>query len=202
MGGTCAVDLATMHPDMFSSLVDIAGDFAPNSGSKAQTIDRLFGGDAAAYASFDPATVINKHGPYQGISAWFAISGIRRAPRRRRRPSTSGRPASVGADANPNPGDPDLRGQHPCALGSANGINCAVVAQPGKHDWPFAARVFTASLPWLAGQIGTPGVTPRAPARAARGPARAGDDRRLGRSTAAASRRAVTRRARRLPGVR
>jgi hypothetical protein len=45
-----------------------------------------------------------------------------------------------------------------CKLGSANGIASAVVAHPGRHDWPLAADVFTASLPWLAGQIGTPGV--------------------------------------------
>ena len=32
-----------------------------------------------------------------------------------------------------------------------------MVAQPGKHDWPFAARVFAAALPWLAGAINTPG---------------------------------------------
>ena len=51
--------------------------------------------------------------------------------------------------------------------GSGAGISCAVIAQAGKHDWPFAARVFAASLPWLAGAIGTPGdpVVPlRAPA--------------------------------------
>ena len=47
-----------------------------------------------------------------------------------------------------------------CALGSANGITCAVVAQPGKHDWPFASHAFAAALPWLAGQIRTPGVPP------------------------------------------
>ena len=45
-----------------------------------------------------------------------------------------------------------------CALGAANGIQCAVVAQPGKHDWPFAARVFATALPWLAGALHTPGV--------------------------------------------
>ena len=78
MGGTCAVDLAIMHPDMFSAFEDIIGDFAPNSGTKTQTIQRLFGGDAAAYAAFDPATVIARHGPYQGISGWFAISATRR----------------------------------------------------------------------------------------------------------------------------
>jgi hypothetical protein len=32
------------------------------------------------------------------------------------------------------------------------------MAQPGKHDWPFAARAFAAALPWMAGQLGTPGV--------------------------------------------
>lgn len=162
MGGTCAVDLATMHPDMFSSLVDIAGDFAPNSGSKTQTIDRLFGGDAAAYASFVPATVITKHGPYQGISAWFAISGNPSSTPTAPQAVNVGATGVGGRDANPNPGDQTSAANTLCALGSANGINCAVVAQPGKHDWPFAARVFTASLPWLAGQIGTPGVTPRA----------------------------------------
>lgn len=54
-----------------------------------------------------------------------------------------------------------------CGLGGGAGIACAVIAQPGKHDWPFAARVFAASLPWLAGAVGTPGdpVVPlRAPA--------------------------------------
>ena len=55
MGGTCAVDLTVMHPDMFSAFVDIAGDLGPNSGNKAQTIDRLFGGNTAAWAAFDPS---------------------------------------------------------------------------------------------------------------------------------------------------
>ena len=32
MGGTCAVDLTVMHPDMFSAFEDIAGDLGPNSG--------------------------------------------------------------------------------------------------------------------------------------------------------------------------
>ena len=44
MGGTCAVDLTVMHPDMFSAFEDIAGDLGPNSGTKAQTIASLFGG--------------------------------------------------------------------------------------------------------------------------------------------------------------
>jgi hypothetical protein len=33
-----------------------------------------------------------------------------------------------------------------------------VLTRPGKHDWPFAAQAFAPALPWLAGQLGTPGV--------------------------------------------
>jgi S-formylglutathione hydrolase FrmB len=134
MGGTCAVDLAVMHPDMFSAFEDIAGDLSPNSGNKAQTIDRLFGGNAAAYASVDPATVITRHGAYTGVTGWFDIN--------------------VAANAN----DQTAAANSLCALGSANGIKCAVVTQPGKHDWPFAAHAFAAALPWMASHIGTPGV--------------------------------------------
>ena len=157
MGGTCAVNLTTMHPELFSSFVDIAGDAAPNSGTKAQTISRLFGGDAAAYAAWDPVHVITEHGPYQGISAWFAINA-----------NTGNLPRNVPAGnvtaplayhaGTGRPSDQTTAANTLCALGAANGIQCAVVAQPGKHDWPFAARVFATALPWLAGALHTPGV--------------------------------------------
>ena len=145
MGGTCAVDLTVKHPDMFSAFEDIAGDLGPNSGTKAQTIARLFGGNADAWAAFDPTTVITRHGPYTGVAGWFDIS----------------------ADAASNGNDQAAAANSLCALGTANGIKCAVVARPGKHDWPFASHAFAAALPWLASQLGTPGV----PAVAMPGPA-------------------------------
>jgi S-formylglutathione hydrolase FrmB len=145
MGGTCAVDLTVMHPDMFSAFVDIAGDLTPNSGNKGQTIARLFGGNAAAWAAFDPTTVISRHGPYAGVAGWFDING-----------TPSAQPHVVNSAANPN--DQTAAANSLCAIGSANGIKCAVVMQPGKHDWPFAAHAFAAGLPWLAGQLGTPGL--------------------------------------------
>jgi S-formylglutathione hydrolase FrmB len=146
MGGTCAVDLTVMHPDMFSAFEDIAGDLTPNSGNKAQTIQRLFGGNAAAYAAFDPTTVIIRHGPYAGVAGWFDINGTSSA-----QPHVVNAPASVS--------DQTAAANSLCATGSANGIKCAVVTQPGKHDWPFAARAFAAGLPWLASQLGTPGLS-------------------------------------------
>jgi S-formylglutathione hydrolase FrmB len=143
MGGTCAVDLAVMHPDMFAAFEDIAGDIGPNSGNKQQTIARLFGGNANAWAAFDPTTVITKHGPYTGVAGWFDVNGSA---------------AAVQHATNKN--DQAGAANALCALGSANGIDCAVVSQPGKHDWPFASYAFSAALPWLASQIGTPDVPP------------------------------------------
>ncbi|MCT7659961.1 alpha/beta hydrolase [Mycobacterium deserti] len=131
MGGTCAVDLAAMHPDMFSVFDDIAGDLSPNSGTRAQTIDRLFGGNAAAYAAFDPTTVMTRHGRYTGVTGRFDIN--------------SQAPATQNSAANSL-----------CALGTANGVSCTVVVSPGKHDWPYAAHAFATALPWMAAQLETP----------------------------------------------
>jgi S-formylglutathione hydrolase FrmB len=157
MGGTCAVDLTVMHPELFTSFVDIAGDLSPVAGNKEQTIARLFGGDQAAWAGFDPTTVINKHGPYTGVSGWFAISNSppMQYPGYKPNPDAIG---LGGRDGGGNPGDQTEAANSLCALGRANGIDCTIVASPGKHDWPFAAATFNASLPWLAGQLGTPNV--------------------------------------------
>lgn len=158
MGGTCAVDLAVMHPELFSAFVDIAGDRSPNVGPKDQTIAKLFGGDRAAWAAFDPLTVIARHGRYTGLSGWFDVPG-------------SSEPRNVAEEANPtgsapstdpaaNPEGQDAAANALCAAASANGITCAVVSQPGKHDWPFAAGAFEAALPWLASTLGTPAAEP------------------------------------------
>ena len=150
MGGTCAVDLTVMHPDMFSVFVDIAGDLGPNSGNKAQTIARLFGGNANAWAAFDPTTVIKRHGPYRDVAGWFAINGTT--------PANVMNAGNSGIEHGRGTSNAQASAAYSlCGLGGAHGIDCAVVSQPGRHDWPFAARAFAAALPWLAGRLGTPG---------------------------------------------
>ena len=157
MGGTCAVNLTVMHPDMFSAFVDIAGDRNPNVGTKEQTITRLFGGNPTAWAAYDPATTITQHGRYTGVSGWFDV------------PASSG-PRNLAEAANPslvtstdpvaNPEGQDAAANSLCNVAAANGISCAVFSQPGNHDWPFAAQAFAASLPWLAAALGTPAAEP------------------------------------------
>lgn len=144
-GGTCAIDLAVMHPEVFGSFVDIAGDPGPNSGNKEQTIARLFGGDAAKWRAFDPATVMTKHPAYQNLSGIFVTSGAR---------------ADERGSFVPTPNPENDAADSLCALGAARGIHCTVVSEPGRHDWPFAGRAFAATLSWLASKVGTPGVAP------------------------------------------
>lgn len=148
MGGTCAVDLTLMHPDMFRSFVDIAGDLRPNTGNKAQTINRLFGGDADAWAAYDPITIMARHGRYADVTAWFEV------------PTAQG--GGTTRDPTVNPEAQDVAATTLCDAARVQAIACSVQTAPGRHDWVFAANAFASALPWLAGQLHTPGVD-RAP---------------------------------------
>jgi S-formylglutathione hydrolase FrmB len=157
MGGTCAVDLTVMHPDVFSTFVDIAGDVRPNVGSKEQTIARLFNGNQAGWTDYDPTTVMNRHGRYSGVSGWFDVP----APSGPHRLAQAAGPAgAITPDPVANPEGQDAAADSLCNVAATNGINCAVVTQAGRHDWPFAAQAFGAALPWLASALGTPSVEP------------------------------------------
>jgi S-formylglutathione hydrolase FrmB len=158
MGGTCAVDLTVMHPELFSSFVDIAGNMGPDAGTKAQTIVRLFGGSADEWEAFDPATVITRHGRYDDVSGWFDISSDNVPKRYHSLSVDDGAVGLGGQDHIGYSNDQTAAAERLCKLGRANGIDCAIVTQPGKHDWPFASRAFAGALPWLAGQLDTPGV--------------------------------------------
>lgn len=127
-GGTCALDLAVMHPDRFGTFDDISGDRAPNVGSKAQTIARLFGGDAAAYDAFDPAVVLARHGRYADLSGRFDVGATGPVAQR-----------TAAADL--------------CADAERVAVRCAVRTSPGGHNWQFAARTFDAELDWLTGRL-------------------------------------------------
>ncbi|MFN8071942.1 MAG: alpha/beta hydrolase-fold protein [Mycobacterium sp.] len=156
-GGTCALVLTVKYPELFSAFVDIDGQVGPNAGTRQQTLQRLFGGDAQAWAAFDPKTVMGEHGTYRGISAWFGVSEPATAVYR----AGAANPGDVQVPPEPRPTANDelvAVAQYLCALSSSLGIECAVVPQPGKHDFPSAVNIFASALPWLAGKLKTPGV--------------------------------------------
>ena len=157
-GGTCALTLAVMHPELFGAFVDIDGQLGPNAGTKQQTIARLFGGDADAWAAFDPRTVIGNHGLYHGMSAWFSASDATAAVYRA--PADTERPAAGAPTQTPTSEDHAGIANELCRVASVDGIECAVVPNPGNHDFSSAATGFAQALPWLAGKLGAPSVPP------------------------------------------
>ena len=161
MGGACAIDLTVMHPDLFSTFEDIAGDRGPGSGTKQQTIDRLYGGNAAQWDAFDPRTVMARHGPYAGVSGWFEDTTT---------PPNDLSRSLLGAFKNqPRPVAPLGYGGHDewrddetgaaqdlCAAATAVKISCSVHTLVSFHTWSFASRAFSDALPWIAAQVHTP----------------------------------------------
>ena len=156
MGGTCAIDLTVMHPDMFSTFDDIGGDRGPNSGTKQQTINRLYGGDAAAWAAFDPRTVMAKHGPYVGVAGYFDDSQEPADDKTKNLPDRpQQRDAPVGFGGHDDDDEFREKGALPdlCAAAVAVDIGCSLRVYPGYHTWQFAARAFSNALPWLAQRV-------------------------------------------------
>jgi S-formylglutathione hydrolase FrmB len=179
MGGTCAVDLAVMHPELVDSFDDIAGDAGPEVGTKQQTIDRLYGGDAAAWARYDPATVLATHAPYADTAGRFDDSsdagrGFGGRPpgagpgRPGGRPPGQRPPGGYGGGG-PNAGIggrggggatgqelPEARAL--CAQARTRAIACTVDTQPGRHSWQFASTAFSDVLPWMSARVEAPGT--------------------------------------------
>jgi S-formylglutathione hydrolase FrmB len=173
-GGTCAVDLAVMHPELFGTFEDIAGDLGPNTGDRAATVAKLYGGSAAQWARFDPATVITTHAPYRDTAGWFVNStdtgwGAHTRPRRRAGPPAGARHArnpaagpstSTGLGGHPDGADPPgaeaLAARTLCAAAGAKGVQCTLHTLSGRHSWQFASAAFSDALPWLTARLDNP----------------------------------------------
>jgi hypothetical protein len=150
--------LAVTHPELFNAIVDLDGQLGPNAGKKQQTIARLFGGDADAWAAFDPRTVVQAHSHYSTLAAWIGVSAP--IPTTHRQGAGGAPQYDSSSDWDTYSEDHSKTGNQLCELLSGHGIECSVMGYPGGHDFPSAAAGFSAALPWLAGRLGTPGVHP------------------------------------------
>jgi len=148
--------LAVSHPEVFSAFVDLDGQLGPNAGTKKQTIARLFGGDAEAWAAFDPKTLVQARRHYDDMAAWVGVSD--QVPTVHRGAGEGSTQSDSLSDWNTYSEDHEKTANQLCELLSAHGIECSVVGYPGGHDFPSAANGFKDALPWLAGRLDTPGV--------------------------------------------
>jgi S-formylglutathione hydrolase FrmB len=160
-GGTCAIDLAVVHPELFTTFEDIGGDRGPNSGTKEQTIERLYGGNRAAWDAYDPRTVMAKHGPYAGVAGYFDDSQEPADDKTKNLPDhPQDRPVPVGYGGYGDEKAFREKGALPdlCAAAVAVNIGCTLRVYPGYHTWQFGARAFSDALPWIAQRVHTLGV--------------------------------------------
>jgi enterochelin esterase-like enzyme len=57
-GGTCSLQLAVRDPELYPTFVDISGQREPTLGSRSETVQAAFGGDAAAFAKVNPLDIL------------------------------------------------------------------------------------------------------------------------------------------------
>lgn len=71
-GGTCAIQMATRHPDLYPSFVDVSGESEPAiSSDRTQTVQTAFGGNTAAFDALTPLTLLSQR-TYPGVWGYFA----------------------------------------------------------------------------------------------------------------------------------
>ncbi|WP_219151417.1 alpha/beta hydrolase family protein [Amycolatopsis sp. TNS106] len=126
-GGTCALQLALRKPAVFPTFVDISGQDEPTLGSRARTVDEIFGGDEQAFRRFNPVDLLTTHS-YPGSAGVFSV----------------GRSDSVFL--------PQQKRVFEAA--QRNGIKVTWRETPGAHNWQAWSAGLSDSLAWLAGRMG------------------------------------------------
>jgi S-formylglutathione hydrolase FrmB len=126
-GGTCALQLATNHPDVYPTFLDISGSAEPTLGDRIRTLTETFGGDQAAFIRVNPLDLL----------------------RDRRYPSSA---AGIVVGVADKDTQPDAQRVH--AATSAAGMTSHYSEVPGSHDWRAFSAALVRELPWLAQRIG------------------------------------------------
>jgi S-formylglutathione hydrolase FrmB len=126
-GGTCALQLATAHPGLFSTFFDASGQEGPTLGSRRQTVAATFKGDNAAFQAVDPLAELARN-RYPDSAGYFV----------------------VGAD------DHYFRAQQRVVVRAAraSGMTTVAVESPGQHDFRLWGPALSTALPWLTHRMG------------------------------------------------
>jgi S-formylglutathione hydrolase FrmB len=126
-GGTCALQLALRHPQVYPTFVDSAGQAEPTLGSRRKTVTDVFGGDEAAFRRINPTDLLAST-KYPGSAGVIAVGSADREylPQQREMLDACKR----------------------------NGLNVTWYEVSGNHNWQGWAGGLEASLAWLGGRVG------------------------------------------------
>ncbi|AEV87651.1 hypothetical protein ACWT_6639 [Actinoplanes sp. SE50] len=122
-GGTCALQLAVRAPSLYGKFVDISGQREPTLGAHVTTVQRVFGGDNAAFTRINPLDIM----------------------KRTRFPTTAAFLAAGNDDHRYLPQQQDVR-----AACQAAGMQVEWLQIPGKHNITFWREAFRQALPWIS----------------------------------------------------
>jgi enterochelin esterase-like enzyme len=128
-GGTCALELAVRHPQLFPTFLDLSGEDRPMHDTREAAVQDVFDGDDTAYDRQDPLLILREQ-RFPGSAGVFAVGDDDE-------PYTSEQPVAVQAC-----GDAGMQ------------VQSSVLA--GGHGWDVWSAAFRQSLPWLADRMAVP----------------------------------------------
>lgn len=122
-GGTCSIQLATNHPDVYPSFLDISGEVEPTLGSHQKTVETAFGGDEAAFKAINPMDIMSGK-QFPNSAGWFIVGE--------------------------NDTDYTPQQQQVYQAAKAAGMDVQYWVSPGTgHDWGTAVAGLAHVMPWL-----------------------------------------------------
>ncbi len=126
-GGTCALQMATNHPDIFPTFLDLSGQEEPTLGDRQRTVDAAFGGDQAAFAAVNPMDLMKV----------------------RKYPNSAGAFVVGADDGQYRPGQ-----QKVSRAARDSGMQVTYSEISGGHSWSVWSAGLEQQLDWLAKRMG------------------------------------------------
>jgi S-formylglutathione hydrolase FrmB len=126
-GGTCSLQMAVGDPSVYRTFLDMSGQQEPTLGSRSDTVNQAFGGDAAAFAKVNPIDVMAT----------------------KKFPEVGGVIVAGESDGEYTPGQKVV-----FAACQKAGMNVSLVVLPGGHSWQVWRAGLTKELPWIAERNG------------------------------------------------
>lgn len=126
-GGTCSIQMATNHPDVYPTFLDLSGQAEPTLGDRGRTVADAFGGNDAAFVAVNPMDLL-KTKKYPNSGGAFV----------------------VGADDNDyRPGQQAMYN-----AAKAAGMDVRYLEVPGGHSFAVWSEGLKQELPWLMQRVG------------------------------------------------
>lgn len=126
-GGTCSIQMATNHPDVYPTFLDLSGQAEPTLGDRGRTVSEAFGGNEAAFVAVNPMDLL-KTKKYPDSGGAFV----------------------VGADDNDY--KPGQQAMYDAA--KAAGMDVRYLEVPGGHSFAVWSEGLKQELPWLMQRVG------------------------------------------------